>query len=272
MKARDADEEEQFKKKIEKIFGDALDDGIKRFGRGELLDHLGEILKGSEDRVVDLVVLRSAKKYTSGKFGEKLAKLLEENPEGRGQLREVGVSIANTLRPLAGNRFTRLVRDQVEAPLKAEGIGVATKGRIRKELNDAIDEATENADASEGAQLKPDLDIVCYDEDKQKAFLVISCKTTFAERLLQTVSWNAYIKALSKKGLNIRIFIATAWEDLDNPTQRKRARVLDGAYVANTVVTEDDKVKKLSSIVADIIKARNEILGKPNQQKTDSGR
>jgi BsaWI restriction endonuclease type 2 len=271
LKAQDVDQEEEFKKDVEKVFGDTLNEGIRKFGQGNLLDHLGEILKGSEDKVVDLVVPRSVKKFATGKFAESLTRSLEENPGAPGQLRDIGVSIANTLRPLAGNRFTRLVRDQIEAPLKADGIRVATKGKIRKELNDAIDEAGEGADAAEGAQLKPDLDIVCYDEDRQKAFLIISCKTTFAERLLQTVSWNTYIKALAKKGLDIKIFIVTAWEDLDNPTQRKRARVLDGAYVANTVVKEDDKVKRLSRIVADIIDARDEILGRPNQQRIDSG-
>ena len=97
-------------------------------------------------------------------------------------------------------------------------------------------------------------------------FLIISCKTSLAERLLQTISWSNFHKAL-KDTINVKIFVVTAWDTFNENTQRTRARGLDGAYAANEDVKEDDKVKRLSRIIPDIIKARDEIMGKPKQKR-----
>ena len=119
-------------------------------------------------------------------------KLIEEEPEALEAIRAAGVSIANRLRPIAGNRFTSLVKEQIEKPLVDNGIGCATRGKIKKELAKLIEESNKKVNLSQGVDeslggYKPDIDIVCYDIETNKAFLIISCKTSLAERIMQTV-------------------------------------------------------------------------------------
>jgi hypothetical protein len=61
----------------------------------------------------------------------------------------------------------------------------------------------------------------------------------------------------------VRVFLVTAWDDFENSTQRNRARTLDGAYACNENVREDDKIKRFDKCPADLIKLRNNLIGKP---------
>lgn len=263
-------EEKEYKRKLEEVFEKASKNASKKYPNNEdLLDNLGEILSSSELEVVKLVVPRSIRKKANERFAKKLLEMIEKDPEVAEALRDVGVSIANTLRPIAGNRFTDLVKRNIEDPLQRHGIGCTTKGEMKSKLKERFNEATksmQSAEEEESSEFKPDIDIACYDIERQTPFLIISCKTTLAERLLQTVSWDNLIKA-ARETLKVRVFLATAWEDFEEPTQRARAHALDGAYAANTNVREDDKVKRLSRIIDDIIKARDEIVGKPSQSR-----
>lgn len=262
-------EEEKYKKELEEVFERAFVEGLKKYPTTEaLLDNLGSVLGRSEAEVVKLVVPRSIRKKADEKFAKKFLALIEEDPEAIEVIREVGVSIANTLRPIAGNRFTDFVKKSIEGPLGKAQIGCTTKGKMKSMLKERFNEATqkmrEGQGENGGGELKPDIDIVCYDIQRERPFLIISCKTTLAERLLQTVSWANLIRAARERS-DIRIFLVTAWDDFKEPTQRARAHALDGAYAANTNVVEDDKVKRLSRIIDDIIKARDEIVGEPTQ-------
>lgn len=262
----DTDEESKFKKRINDIFEKALQEGTKRFGEN-LMDHLGEVLRNSEDAVVKHAVPRAVRKHASQRTAEVLLSLLREKPDVAGELRDIGVSIANTLRPLAGNRFTNLVKSQIEKPLMAEGIGCETKGKIKQKLNKILGAANKDLVATEGGEFKPDIDIVCYDIATRTPFLIISCKTSLAERIMQTVSWNNHLELLTRQNINVKIFLVTAWDTFEESTQRARAYALEGAYAANTEVREDEKIKRLSKIVPDIVKLRDESIGKPKQEK-----
>lgn len=259
----DLDAEEEFKRKLRDVLSRAIANFSLRFGEDKVLDHLGDALRASEDDVVKLVVPRAVNKWAPPTVAEKLNALIDGDPKAIQAIRAVGVSIANTLRPIAGNRFAELVHMKIEGPLNEAGIGCVTKGKIKSDLNKLFKRAQEEIEETEdggGLEFKPDLDIVCYDKEKQKAFLIISCKTSFAERLMQTVSWSRYIALLRPK-LDLSIYVVTAWEDLNNITQRARARMLDGAYKASFDVIEDEKVKRLSRIVPDIIALRNRTFG-----------
>ena len=103
--------------------------------------------------------------------------------------------------------------------------------------------------------VKPDIDVVVYDTKSDKILAVISCKTTFRERLMQTISWKNYFLSSNDKDIKkIKVFVVTAWETLEDNTVRKRTSVLDGVYVTNKNVKVGGNIKKFDSIYEDIKK------------------
>jgi hypothetical protein len=67
---------------------------------------LGEVLSSAEKSVVDIVVPRAIAKHADAGTAKDLMQLMKRHPDALEAIREVGVSIANSLRPIAGNRFT----------------------------------------------------------------------------------------------------------------------------------------------------------------------
>jgi len=94
---------------------------------------------------------------------------------------------------------------------------------------------------------KPDIDIVLVRTDlNNKPVVILSAKTTLAERIMQTITWSRYLK--------IPIMLVTAWETFESGTNRERVQELDGVYVCNTKVKEYGNIKRFSKIAGDLKK------------------
>jgi hypothetical protein len=167
--------------------------------------------------------------------------------------------VGDSLRPYAGNRFTWMVGAILKEQLRPHGIGCDTRGKIRQRFSRNLVVKT----AGQEQDLKPDIDIVVYDRSTEKVSAIISCKTSLAERIMQTVRWKQARVILSAVSRNVPVFLVTAWEDFSNPTQRNRARELDGAYACNADVNEDDKIKRFDKCPKDLIELRDRVIGKP---------
>jgi len=107
--------------------------------------------------------------------------------------------------------------------------------------------------------MKPDIDIVLYLKRNNLPIAIISCKTTLAERIMQTIRWKEHVSLLPNDVSLIKIFLVSAWENFKGKTLRNRVSVLDGVYAANEEVVEGDNIKRLSKIYDDLKDTLNEI-------------
>lgn len=105
VKNWDKNQEDDFKKIIKKFFDDKIDSVLKKSDNLlEIGDDLATILKNSDEDVVKIVTPRAVKKWASPQTLSKWEEILA-NPRMLLELRVIGRSIANTMRPLAGNNF-----------------------------------------------------------------------------------------------------------------------------------------------------------------------
>lgn len=242
----DKNQESEFKDVIRKFFDNKIDSVLQK-ARYPLKvgDNLGEILKDSDGDVVKLITPRAVKKWASPRTLPKWEKILED-PQMVTELREIGKSIANTMRPLAGNNFALWVAailnkyfEQQKLPLHA-----LTSGKIKSELSKEFINKTGKRGVED---YQPDIDIVLVRIDlNNKPVVIISAKTTLAERIMQTISWSRYLK--------IPIMLVTAWETFESGTNRERVQELDGVYACNTKVQEYGKIKRFSKIAGGLKK------------------
>lgn len=243
--------EEEFKKFIETYFNEELNKNIKKYGINKVGLHLGDILRGMAEKVIEQVVPRAIDKHSTGKLKEDLINLSQHHPDFNQQIRKVGVSIANSLRPIAGNKFTFMVATILKPQLNEIGLDCVTSGPIKSKLNKMLVVTTDSGDID----LKPDLDIIVFDKNNHGNIVaIISCKTTLAERVLQTIRWKEAMSTLPEELRKIKVYLVTAWEKFSNSTNRSRVHQLDGAYSCNEDIEEDDKVKKFDKLVDDLKK------------------
>jgi hypothetical protein len=242
----DKNQESEFKDVIRKFFDGKIDYVLKETKNPmEVGDNLAEILKDSDADVVKLITPRAVKKWASPKTLPKWEKILAD-PQMIIELRDIGKSIANTMRPLAGNNFALWVAailnkyfEQQKLPLHA-----LTSGKIKSDLGKEFINKTGKRGV---ADYKPDVDIVLVRTDlKNKPVVIISAKTTLAERIMQTINWSRY--------LEIPVMLVTAWETFESGTNRERVQELDGVYACNTQVKEYGKIKRFSKIAEDLKK------------------
>lgn len=243
--------EDEFKNFIESYFEEELNKNIEKYTIEKVGLHLGDILAGMAVNVVEKVVPRAIEKHSSGEVKNQLLKLSKQYKDFNQQIRVIGVSIANSLRPIAGNRFTLMVANILKPQLNKIGLDCVTSGIVKTKLNKMLIVTTDAGDQD----LKPDLDIIVFEkENTDNIVAVISCKTTLAERVLQTIRWKEAMSTLPPELKKIKIFLVTAWEKFDNSTHRSRVHQLDGAYSCNEDVKEDTKVKKFDKLVPDLVK------------------
>ena len=223
-------QENEFKKTIKKFFDDKINSALKKSNNPlQIGDDLSVILKNSDEDVVKIITPRAVKKWASPETLPKWEKILED-PQMVLELRTIGKSIANTMRPLAGNNFALWVAKilntyflQKNIPLEA-----ITSGKIKSDLNKKF--ITKNG--KKGVRdYRPDIDIILININKNnKPVAIISAKTTLAERIMQTISWSRYLK--------IKIFLVTAWDTFESGANKERVQELDGVYVCNKDVKE----------------------------------
>lgn len=168
------------------------------------------------------------------------------------ELREIGKSIANSMRPLAGNNFALWVTKILNRAFQNENLPLAavTSGSIKQNLNKIFD----NHSRQKNQSFKPDIDIVVANLNiNSKPLAIISAKTTLAERVMQTISWYSYLQTMPEEIRDIKLFLVTAWETFDkNSANRDRVQQLDGIYVCNPNVQEFGKIKLFSNIIEDL--------------------
>ncbi|MFH1161671.1 MAG: BsaWI family type II restriction enzyme [Candidatus Jorgensenbacteria bacterium] len=238
------DRESEFKDIIKKFFDDKLKDALKGTKNPlQVGNNLSNILKNSDKDVVKIITPRAVRKWASAKTFSKWEKILKD-PQMVVELREIGKSIANTMRPLAGNNFALWVATILNEYFKQQDIYLRalTSGKIKN----ALGKEFINKVGKRGVRdYKPDIDIVLVRTDlDNKPVAIISVKTTLAERVMQTIAWSRYLK--------IPIMLVTAWETFESGTNRERVQELDGVYACNTQVKEYGKIKRFSRIGEDL--------------------
>ena len=244
--------EDKYKKSIKDLLEKKLTSAKDQYGN-QVGNHLGSIMQSAALDVVKLVVPRSAEKFLKPATFKKFINLLESGEITYEEIWNMSTSIANTLRPLAGNNFAKWVCDLLNDDFEQKNLSIKAimSGPVKKSLATNL----EHID-SEGMfrDLKPDLDIVVYHVETEKPLLIISCKTSLAERVMQTIRWKEFLSQLPSEIKNTKLFLVTAWEKYDDETSRRRVNVLDGVYAANDFVKESGKIKKFNKIYDDIAK------------------
>jgi hypothetical protein len=241
--------EKEFKETIKTYFDDKISGVLDTQNALEIGNNLAELLKSSEEDIVKIITPRAVKKWASPETLPLWEKFLE-NEQMILELREIGKSIANSMRPLAGNNFAIWVTKVLNKAFEKENLplNAATTGEAKKALNKAIDEF-----AKDNKSFKPDIDIVVVNSPKSAVIAIVSAKTTLAERVMQTISWHNYLQTLPAEIQNVKLFLVTAWETFEKDNvNRERVQQLDGVYVCNPNVQEYGKIKQFSKIVDDL--------------------
>jgi hypothetical protein len=243
--------EKEFKETIRSYFDNKINEHLENsINYIEVGNNLAHILKSSEEDIVKIITPRAVKKWASVETLPLWEEFLK-NERMILELREIGKSIANSIRPLAGNNFASWVTKILNKTFHKENLPLSaiTSGRIKQNLNKTFDSYSKK-----NQSFKPDIDIIVADLSKNsKPVVIISAKTTLAERVMQTISWHNFLKTMPEEIQNIRLFLVTAWEIFDkHSVNRDRVQQLDGVYVCNPKVQEVGNIKLFSKIIDDL--------------------
>ncbi|MCS6830159.1 MAG: BsaWI family type II restriction enzyme [bacterium] len=172
------------------------------------------------------------------------------------ELRAIGTSIANTMRPLAGNTFSAWVSELLNKSFESRSLPMRsfTTGPLKVGLSKkfVIREGDQRID------LRPDIDIVvAYQSPNRQAvpLAIISAKTTLAERVMQTINWTRYKtdERLPEEVRSIKLYLVTAWETFaESDVNRERVQELDGVYVCNTKFQRYGNIKPFEEMLDDL--------------------
>ncbi|MCX8026946.1 MAG: BsaWI family type II restriction enzyme [Thermodesulfovibrionales bacterium] len=244
--------EKEFKKTIKGYFNNKIEEHLKKSQNYlEVGNNLSHILKSSEEDIVKIITPRAVRKWAS-KETLSLWESLLKNERMVLELREIGKSIANSMRPLAGNNFAlwiakilNLTFQQEKLPLMA-----VTSGKIKQNINAMFNAISRQRQHT----FKPDIDIVVVNlKYDYQPLVIISAKTTLAERVMQTISWYSYLQTMPDNLRDVKLFLVTAWETFDKSSaNRDRVQQLDGVYVCNPDVREFGNIKMFCRIIEDL--------------------
>lgn len=239
----------------EKFFDKKLEKALSQHKNPLIVgDKLAQLLKDSEKDAVDFTAPRAVRKWASKRTINKWEMILKDK-RMVAELRNIGKSIANTLRPLAGHKFSQWVCKVLNKSFEYHALPFecTTKGKIRNSLAKKLIIKKKGQIIQ---NLKPDIDIIVLRKinKRRKPVAIISAKTTLAERVMQTINWRRYIKQLPRDVGRLRIYLVTAWEDFRSGANRDRVQELDGVFVCNESVVEYGKIKKFSKILREIKK------------------
>lgn len=224
-------------------------------------DKIGEKLKSCKELVYNSIVPNIIEKFASEET-KKIWLDIVKNPTMLSELGVFGVSIANTMRPVAGNTFADWVCKTLNHLFIENKLDLRcqTSGKYKKIVNDFLNGTQQVVNTETGEvqtlEQKPDVDIVLYNpklNDLSSILGIISCKTTLAERVMQTISWQSYISSVLDS--QIPVYLMTAWEDFKGESaNRERVQSLAGVFVCNESVVEYGKIKKFSSALEEFKK------------------
>lgn len=246
--------EEQYGQQIRRLFEEKLEQALETYGSPlEVGNRLGDVLRELEVEAAKLVVPRSVQKHALPENLLKWADLIADE-EMLLDLRRVSTSIANTMRPLAGNKFAEWISKVLDLAFTQQDIPIycVTKGEIKKALTQRL--VVTSTDGNQRQDYKPDVDIVAVNKCTDSPLAILSAKTTLAERVMQTIVWKRYKdERLPEELRNIRVYLVTAWEVFQaGSVNRDRVQELDGTYVCNTRAACYGNIKPFSSIIKDL--------------------
>ncbi len=240
-------EEARWKRQIKELFATKLNAAYAEYGSPlEVGNHLGEILRSVELEAVRLVVPRAARKWASPENRELWEEIIRDEQK-LFELRVIGTSVANTLRPLAGNTFAEWVMQVLNVSLEEREIPVRciTKGPIKHALGKRL--------IVQDLDYKPDIDIVVVQVPSEQPVAIISVKTTLAERVMQTINWRRFKEQLPQDVRSIKLYLVTAWETYGaGNANRTRVQELDGVYVCNPNANLYGVIKPFSALIEDL--------------------
>lgn len=245
--------EQQWKEQVAELFSRKLLEAFRQFGNPlEVGNRLGDVLKGVELEAVRLVVPRAVRKWASKKSLPQWEEILKDETMLL-ELRAISTSVANTMRPLAGNTFAQWVTDVLNKTFEQQGLPLrcVTKGKVKSELSKRL--IVRSATGGRTMDFKPDIDIVALHSETDVALAILSAKTTLAERVMQTINWKRYKDQLPRDVHNVRLYLVTAWETFPaGDINRERVQELDGVYVCNTQAQPYGNIKPFAAIVEDL--------------------
>ncbi|MCI2430658.1 BsaWI family type II restriction enzyme [Candidatus Acetothermia bacterium] len=206
-----AENEKEWKEQIAALFSRRLQEALTQYGDPLTVgNRLGDVLRSVESEAVQMIVPRAVRKRASKQNLPHWEEILKDETM-LVDLRDIGTSIANTLRPQAGNTFTKwiasvlnLTFDQQRIPLRC-----VTKGKVKSDLSERL--VVHGAEGRRTVDYKPDMDIVVVHLPTSMPLAILSAKTTLAERVMQTITWKRYKDQLPQNVRNVRLYLVTAW-------------------------------------------------------------
>ena len=246
--------EKQWKQQISQLFEAKLEQALQTYDSPlEVGNRLGDVLRELEVEAAKLVVPRSVRRHALPENLLRWDDLLKDE-DMLLDLRKVSTSIANTMRPLAGNKFAEWITKVLNIVFTQQDIPLycVTKGKIKQELTRRL--VVPPIDGSQKQDYKPDVDIVVVNNATDSPLAILSAKTTLAERVMQTINWKRYKDQLLPADIrNIKIYLVTAWEVFPaGSVNSDRVQELDGTYVCNTQANFYGNIKPFSSIIEDL--------------------
>ena len=117
------DLEKEFKDTIHRYFDEKISNALNNKNVLNVGDNLGQLLKNSEEDIVKIITPRAVKKWASLETLPLWEKFLK-NEQMILELREIGKSIANSMRPLAGNNFAIWVTKVLNKAFEVENLPI----------------------------------------------------------------------------------------------------------------------------------------------------
>lgn len=154
------EDEQQWKEQIAELFSRKLQEAFAQFSSPlEVGNRLGDVLKGVELEAVKLVVPRAVRKWASKENLPQWEAILKDETMLL-ELRAISTSVANTMRPLAGNTFAQWVTDVLNAIFQQQTLPLrcVTKGKVKGELSKGL--VVRSATGGRTMDFKPDIDTV----------------------------------------------------------------------------------------------------------------
>lgn len=252
------DDETDWKNQIENLFSKTFETELAKYSPLELGDNLFRVFKDTEIAAVKLVAPRAIRKWASKETSAKWQEIIKDE-EMLLEVRNIGKSIANTLRPLAGNKFALIVAKLLNSAFKENKLSLIcqTQGKEKKQLSENL--ILKDETASSGIRdFKPDIDIVVSKvfSNNRIPIAIISAKTTLAERVMQTITWKRYIDQLPDAFSKMKFYLVTLWETFESGTNRERVQELDGVFVCNKNIQSYGKIKPFSMIIDELKKIK----------------
>jgi len=245
--------EKQWKQRMTQLFESHLQNAFETYESPlEVGNRLGDVLRGAEVEVANLVVPRSVRKWASLENLSRWEDLLKDENMLL-DLRTISTSIANTMRPLAGNKFAMWITEVLNIAFNQHNLSLhcLTKGKIKSDLAKRL--IVTPIDGNTKRDYKPDIDIIVVNNTTDKPIAILSAKTTLAERVMQTINWKRYKDQLPQDLRDLKLYLVTAWETFPaGKVNRERVQELDGTYVCNTRAELYGNIKLFESIIDDL--------------------